>query len=245
MHSLALKSQDVCPFFFLHHSTATVMLISVPGPFPSQIVATCQLVTSPSKPKLPHLRHGTAAPLASGPLQDPNERCPPYLAVSEPEAAPLLPNQPYPCLIPEDTGAWPTIHRGGSENSVPASRPLHPRCPSVPWQPAPCPCRLGSGSAVPSPLPGSGRLWRKGRGYQWGRGTHGSLGPSGLPTRVRVGRSPQCFLQRQSVSFSLLSANLSAGICLPSPFAAVPGGNCPDSTGRLSLEISCSLPLSL
>lgn len=110
-----------------------------------------------------------------------------------------------------------------------------PPCPKLssplPWQPGPCPCRLGSGSAAPSLLLGSGLLWRS-RGHQFmdggAGGTYTPLGPGGLQTRGLVGQTAQSCLQRKSVSFSLLNANLSAGgICLQSPFLC-------SSPGKLS-----------
>lgn len=77
----------------------------------------------------------------------------------------------------------------------------------------------------------------------WGS-THTPLGSCGLQARGLEGRTSQSCLQRKSVSFSLLKANLSAGgsVCR-ALFCAVPQGNCPDSRGE-SLEISYSFPQS-
>lgn len=105
---------------------------------------------------------------------------------------------------------------------VRALSPLPPGPPaSLPWPPAPCPCSRGSDSAAPSLRPGSGLLQRRGTdsyhlgGAQGGRGQGGGTqaprgDPSSLPIRGWVGLSPQCTLQRRSVSLSLLNANLSA-----------------------------------
>lgn len=78
----------------------------------------------------------------------------------------------------------------------------------------------------------------------WGGDTYTPLGPGGLQTRGLVGQTAQSCLQRKSVSFSLLNANLSAGgICLQSPFLCSSRGILSRFQGE-SLEISYSLPQS-
>lgn len=108
-----------------------------------------------------------------------------------------------------------------------------PPCPKLssplPWQPGPCPCRLGSGSAAPSLLLGSGLLWRS-RGHQFmdGGGDLSSPGPWWPPDQG-TGRADCSILPSKEVSvlFSFKCQLICRGICLQSPFLC-------SSPGKLS-----------
>lgn len=113
-----------------------------------------------------------------------------------------------------------------------------PPCPKLssplPWQPGPCPCRLGSGSAAPSLLLGSGLLWRsRGHKFMDGGGHLHSPGPW-WPSDQGTGRADCSILPSKEVSvfFSFKCQLICRGNLFAEPFSVqfpgdivqIPGG---------------------